>query len=710
MGVQNGYNGTKLYLFNGKDTIDTAEFKDVDDFRQSLDDKQCNEKSENATSRISVASKNSTKEDFVLKSPLRNIVDLLDVVQIRVQDETRTVSLSLFNDEYQAIVDRSAYQLCDKYGKSADNWMYPKEITSIVGKKYAFKVAIDDFNSKKLLPVFTVLRLSNDQEIIESMRPSATSHKRVTHYSYPFLNQENEATSGAVPEVTPFVHIHFWIASKIEVTTPTFYIPVKEIFLIMEETPTLSPLRKIQTSKEGEVEHEQPLSPLARIFHESGSNVYNIAIFGMKTLIDVDVFKSELLAHMVEKNRRFTSLQVEKENGSMTWVPSHPDIDNHVAVVPELDPNMESSDKFIEDYISNLSRSQIDYSKPLWDVHILNIKTSYAQGICVFRFHHSLGDGLSLMNLLLACSSKVSDPETLPTLPGNNVSSHHIRVTSFVSLFIVFWNTIVGLVMILLTALFLKDTDTPLKRSLLKNSPRCFAFTTVSLGDIKMVKNAMNVTVNDVIVGVVQSGLYRYLNQRYGGGESNNKVPKNIRFRANIAFNLRPSTQVDASSDKISHGRWGNKASFVQLPFNIRQRKDPLDYVRDVKTVMGRKKASFEPLCVASFIELFVRLFGIKLAAKIFSKIESRATLWFSNVPGPQEEIAFCRHEVAYLAPTSYGIPGALVITAVSYVDKVTFAVSVDEAIVPDPQKLCDDLQESFYLIKTSVSAVEECV
>ena len=34
MGEQNGYNGTKLYLFNGKDTIDTTEFKDVDDFRQ----------------------------------------------------------------------------------------------------------------------------------------------------------------------------------------------------------------------------------------------------------------------------------------------------------------------------------------------------------------------------------------------------------------------------------------------------------------------------------------------------------------------------------------------------------------------------------------------------------------------------------------------------------------------------------------------------
>jgi hypothetical protein len=38
-------------------------------------------------------------------------------LQIRVQDSTGTCSLSLFNDEVQAIADRSAYQLCDKYGK-----------------------------------------------------------------------------------------------------------------------------------------------------------------------------------------------------------------------------------------------------------------------------------------------------------------------------------------------------------------------------------------------------------------------------------------------------------------------------------------------------------------------------------------------------------------------------------------------------------------
>nr|GEX83369.1 hypothetical protein [Tanacetum cinerariifolium] len=38
-------------------------------------------------------------------------------LQIRVQDETETMSLSLFNDEVHAMVGRSAYQLCEKYAK-----------------------------------------------------------------------------------------------------------------------------------------------------------------------------------------------------------------------------------------------------------------------------------------------------------------------------------------------------------------------------------------------------------------------------------------------------------------------------------------------------------------------------------------------------------------------------------------------------------------
>nr|GEV05712.1 putative reverse transcriptase domain-containing protein [Tanacetum cinerariifolium] len=111
-------------------------------------------------------------------------------LQIRVQDETRTMSLSLFNDDVQAMFGRSTYQLCEKYAKSESDGSIPMEITNLIGNKYAFKVAIDDYNVKKLLAVFTVLRFFNDQEIINSVLACATPIK------------DNEATSNTVSVIT----------------------------------------------------------------------------------------------------------------------------------------------------------------------------------------------------------------------------------------------------------------------------------------------------------------------------------------------------------------------------------------------------------------------------------------------------------------------------------------------------------------------------
>nr|GEV59215.1 replication protein A 70 kDa DNA-binding subunit B [Tanacetum cinerariifolium] len=177
---------------------------------------QPSDESENTATKISTASKNSTNDTFVNKHPIRNIVELLDAehgvqsvivgtvitiqedegwwylgckacrgkvikstdyidleseipknwmglmiggaksavlgfrLQIRVQDETGTMSLSLFNDE----------------------------------------VAIDDYNVKKLFHVFTVLRFSNEQEIINSVLACATPIK------------DNEATSNTVMAIT----------------------------------------------------------------------------------------------------------------------------------------------------------------------------------------------------------------------------------------------------------------------------------------------------------------------------------------------------------------------------------------------------------------------------------------------------------------------------------------------------------------------------
>ncbi|GJS19002.1 replication protein A 70 kDa DNA-binding subunit B [Tanacetum coccineum] len=218
MCVQNGYNGSKLFFHNGKESVINDDLNDIEEFRKSLVSKEGNENSENTISRISTASKHSTKDDFVKKFPFRTIAELLDVeqgmasiivgtiiaiheeegwwyigcrtcrkkvikeieivdletdmenkskigpdewrctkcnvvttsiktifrLQVRVQDDSGTISLTLFNDEVQSLVGRSAYQLCDKYGKAAADESFPTEILALIGKRFAFKVAIDD--------------------------------------------------------------------------------------------------------------------------------------------------------------------------------------------------------------------------------------------------------------------------------------------------------------------------------------------------------------------------------------------------------------------------------------------------------------------------------------------------------------------------------------------------------------------------------------
>nr|GEW30386.1 hypothetical protein [Tanacetum cinerariifolium] len=87
-------------------------------------------------------------------------------LQIRVQDETGTMSLSLFNDEVHAMSESDGF--------------IPTEIINLIGNKYAFNVLIDDYNVKKLLPVFIVLRFFNDQEIINYVLARATPIKSQT--------------------------------------------------------------------------------------------------------------------------------------------------------------------------------------------------------------------------------------------------------------------------------------------------------------------------------------------------------------------------------------------------------------------------------------------------------------------------------------------------------------------------------------------------
>ncbi|KAI9156133.1 hypothetical protein LWI28_001110 [Acer negundo] len=464
----------------------------------------------------------------------------------------------------------------------------------------------------------------------------------------------------------------------------------------------------------------EALSPAARLFHAPRFNCHIIAILGCKTSINPSVIKQGLNLTLLNHPRFSSKLVMDDKKGvKMKWIRTTVNVEDHV-IVPDYDPEMANPDQFVEDYISYMTTMPMDFSKPLWELHLLNVKSSEAEATGVFRIHHSLGDGASLISLLLACTRKTSDPKALPSVPEHKGKDSGGGRQGFWWLCLaiwrairLIWNTIMDLLVFVATLLFLKDTKNPLKGESdgvdHEHAPRRIVHRNVSLDDIKLVKKAMKMTVNDVVLGITQAGLSRSLNRSYGN-QNSSSLPKSMRFRATVLVGLRPTKGIQELTDmmeKESKGRWGNCIGYVLIPFKIGLENDPLDYVRKAKATIDRKKLSLEALCTYSIAQFVIKIFGFKVGGAIAKRVLSRITMAFSNVVGPLEDISFYGHPIAFLAPTVYGHPQALTIHYQSYVNKMTIVLAVDPNVISDPHQLCADIQESLTIIKDAVQKVK---
>ncbi|PWA37706.1 nucleic acid-binding, OB-fold protein [Artemisia annua] len=99
-------------------------------------------------------------------------------IQCRVQDETGTASLVLFEKDVKSISDgTSAYQLLATQERNSKLDEFPANFDCILGNKYAFKINMDEWQSKKLLPSWTVKKMSGDPKIINVLIPMITQSK-----------------------------------------------------------------------------------------------------------------------------------------------------------------------------------------------------------------------------------------------------------------------------------------------------------------------------------------------------------------------------------------------------------------------------------------------------------------------------------------------------------------------------------------------------
>ncbi|KAL9250229.1 Wax ester synthase/diacylglycerol acyltransferase 11-like protein [Drosera capensis] len=458
------------------------------------------------------------------------------------------------------------------------------------------------------------------------------------------------------------------------------------------------------SSLNGGDEVEEPLSPYSRLFHTPSLDTCLIIIFGFATSLDLDALKIRLKETLI-KHPRFSSKLVfdgDREKNPR-WVRTKVNLEEHL-IVPDLDPNMDKPDRFVEDYASNLSKTPIDVSKPLWEFHILNIKISNADAVGVFKVHHSVGDGMSLVSLVLSMSRKSSNLEELPSIPTSTKKKPKFVDGPFrylIAIWLIF-KLFLNISYQAVLALFVKDTDTPIKGGKgVEHLPKRIVHRLISLDDIKLIKNGTNTTVNDVIVGVTDAALSRYLNRKCGG-----RLQKNIRLRASVIANVRQTAGLQELAEMMEKGskcRWGNKVGVFLVPFHISLEEDPLEYVRRVNANLNQKKLLLEATLSYYATWLLLKVFGIKVVAALTHRLLFNSTLMVSNVLGPAEEITCCGQRLAYIAPSGWGLPASMVIHFMSYMNKMSIVVGACEEVIPDPHELCDDMVESVEIMKNAV-------
>ncbi|PNT66932.1 hypothetical protein BRADI_3g18630v3 [Brachypodium distachyon] len=434
----------------------------------------------------------------------------------------------------------------------------------------------------------------------------------------------------------------------------------------------------ISTSRAPAGAAQEPVSPTARLVKD----VYVVVSIGFGAPLDLPVFRDGI-QNQLARYRRFRSIQVMSKDGTPQWVVlTEVNVDSHI-IVPTLDPAADP-DKAVEDYVASLSTLPMDHSSPAWEFHILDIPTSEATWTAALRVHHSFGDGVSLITLLIASTCSATDPTRLPAMlppptrkgaiyacprrppPSATALAFLVWVFSYLMLA---WHTVMDVWSFVATIVFMRDPPTLFMRGSGDGEPRRtrFVHRSLSLDDIKFLKDAMNCTVNDVLVGVTSAALSRYYFRNSGDTRTSKLCIRSI-----LVVNLRPTDSLQTYVNMIESGdsndvKWGNRLGYIILPFHLAMHNDPLEYVRKAKKIVERKKRSLEVIFTNMVTEFTLKLFGAKAGAFIFSRMLKHISIGFSNVTGPTEHVVLCGHPVTFIAPSAYGLPEALFIHYQSY-------------------------------------------
>ncbi|KAL8107791.1 hypothetical protein AgCh_024261 [Apium graveolens] len=407
---------------------------------------------------------------------------------------------------------------------------------------------------------------------------------------------------------------------------------------------------------------------------------------------------------------------VGEKNGVKKWKKVEVNLTEHVKV-PVLPDGMslEYYDDSLSNYLSKLSMDLLPQTRPLWEVHIFKYPTSDAAGTIIFKLHHALGDGYSLMGALLSCLKRMDNPSIPLTFPsrqsdsssklpqGNGVSSILKRVTAIPS---AVTNTIWDFGSSLLKSSIIKDVESPIRsgRDGVEFQPMAMATMEFSLDHIKNIKNKLKVSINDVIGGVILLGSRLYME-----GESKNSG--NLDTNSLVLFNTRNLDgykSVDEMVKPKSTMPWGNNFTFLQVPvpkLNSAHLSNPLKYVYETQNTVKRRRNSGGVFLTSVMLDYLTKFRGPEVTSKYIRNTLINTSITITNLIGPVEQMSLSDHPVKGLYSFVVNAPQSAEVTVMSYMGKLRLGIGVEKDFI-NPHKFKSCISKAFDMISEAAAAV----
>ena len=389
------------------------------------------------------------------------------------------------------------------------------------------------------------------------------------------------------------------------------------------------------------------------------------------------------------------------------------DLDAHLHRITVPAPG---GDKETAELVGDLLSSKLDQSRPLWEMWVVEGRKDGLIGI-VSKAHHSTIDGVTGANMMAELfdlepdapprtekSADIWEPERAPgdwELVGRALLDTIGRPFSVAKLIP---GTLMGA---------MKLIDRRQKGAVGMPAPftaprtsfnatitphRSVAYTSVSLDDVKTVKNAFGVKVNDVVLAIASGALRRYLSAR-------DELPERSLISA-IPVSVHDRLEGAEGTTKVSF-------MFSSLASDV---DDPGERLRLIAATMEGAKEDHE-LVGASLLQDWAAHAApntFSLAARIYSSLRLSErhpvvhNLIISNVPGPPIPLYFNGARLVVLHPLGPVMDGAgLNVTVLSNMDTIGFGFIACTELMPELWDLSDAIPAAVEELLEAAKQVE---